>query len=244
MGAWAAPLVIGALAFAPGLFWLWYFYKKDKLEPEPLTLIRKCFLWGMAVVIPVAAIEQLLTSSYIVGLLILAPIMEELAKFLPVRLAVYPIAEFDEPMDGVVYAAAVALGFASVENIFYLYAEYQKSYGSLATIMILRAFLSVPGHALFSIMWGYALGVAKFMVDRDRARKVVVAGMLSAMGMHALFNSLTQLGPFWMGGMLVLVPIMWRLVNRRIGQAIHDSPYGMGKEQGGQDKPGGQDEIS
>jgi hypothetical protein len=68
--------------------------------------------------------------------------------------------------------------------------------------------------------------------------------MLSAMGMHALFNSLTQLGPFWMGGMLVLVPIMWRLVNRRIGQAIHDSPYGMGKEQGGQDKPGGQDEIS
>ena len=50
-------LIVAAVAFAPGLFWLWYFFRKDKLHPEPLYLIRKCFVWGMAAIVPAGLFE-------------------------------------------------------------------------------------------------------------------------------------------------------------------------------------------
>jgi RsiW-degrading membrane proteinase PrsW (M82 family) len=59
-------LIIAVVAFAPGLFWLWHFFKKDKIHPEPLYLIRKCFLWGMAGIVPAGLVELSLafTSAF------------------------------------------------------------------------------------------------------------------------------------------------------------------------------------
>jgi RsiW-degrading membrane proteinase PrsW (M82 family) len=215
---------IAVLAFAPGLFWLWYFYKKDVLEPEPLHLVRNCFLLGIVAVIPTAVIESIFSLHELIDPIAVAPVVEECAKFLAVRLFIYRHDEFDEPMDGVVYACAVALGFASIENAFYLYGEYKKAAGSLAVVAIMRAFFSVPGHAAFSIMWGYALGVAKF-VDRGKGRRLVFVGLLSAIGLHALFNSLTILGPLWPMAMLVMIPFMWRPVTKKISTALSMSPH-------------------
>ncbi len=73
--------LIIAVAFAPGLFWLWYFFRKDKLHPEPLYLIRKCFLWGMAAIIPAGFFE--LSFGFVSSFwqfVFIAPIIEELIK--------------------------------------------------------------------------------------------------------------------------------------------------------------------
>ncbi|MDQ7782538.1 MAG: PrsW family glutamic-type intramembrane protease [Desulfomonilaceae bacterium] len=218
-------LFILTLAFAPGLFWLWYFFKKDKLEPEPLHRIRNCFFLGMAVVIPSAFVEVPFDRVHPHAALVIgAPIIEELAKFLVVRYTVFRSAEFDEPMDGVVYAAAVALGFASLENVFYLFAEYHRGAHSFALVTIFRAILTVPGHALWSSMWGYALGFAKFS-DAKFRKKLIVEGLLLAMALHALFNFLCLTGTILPLGMLVLVPIMWRMTSRRIKSALEQSPH-------------------
>jgi RsiW-degrading membrane proteinase PrsW (M82 family) len=224
MTDWRLFLGIAVLAFAPGLFWLWYFYKKDTLEPEPLHMVRNCFLLGIVAVIPPAVFESILRFHHLIDSIVAAPILEECAKFLVVRLFVYPHREFDEPMDGVVYACAAALGFASIENAFYLYHEYEKAAGSVASVTIIRAFLSVPGHAAFSIMWGYALGVAKFL-DREKRTPLVLTGLVSAIGLHALFNSLAILGPLWPLAMLVLIPFMWQSVTKKITTAITMSPH-------------------
>jgi RsiW-degrading membrane proteinase PrsW (M82 family) len=218
-------LIILTLAFAPGLFWLWYFFKRDKIEPEPLHQIRNCFFLGMAVVFPSALAEApfSLVSSQ-ATLVIGAPIVEELAKFLVVRYTVFRTAEFDEPMDGVVYAAAVALGFASLENTYYLFAEYRHGPQSFALVTVFRAILSVPGHALWSSMWGYALGFAKFS-DKKLRKRLIFEGLLLAMVMHAVFNFLCLAGPVWPIGMLILVPLMWRMTSRRIEKALKASPH-------------------
>jgi protease PrsW len=94
----------------------------------------------------------------------------------------------------------------------------------VATTSLIRALLSVPGHALFSAMWGYALGFAKFS-DPPLAKKLIRRGLLLSIGLHALFNLLCLSGPSFALGMLVFVPIAWKSVNRKIHAALAASPY-------------------
>jgi hypothetical protein len=79
-----------------------------------------------------------------------------------------------------VYAAAAGLGFAAVENIFYVLE------GGIA-VGVLRAIASVPGHMIFSCVWGYALGTAKFRPGSAR-RPGIIAGLSGAIVLHGIFN--------------------------------------------------------
>ena len=221
---WHILALIGVAAFAPGLFWLWYFFKKDEIEPEPLSHIRTTFVWGMASVIPAAFMEKLVGLPDFWTLVVSAPVFEELFKFLAVFLTVYNNDEFDEPMDGIVYGATAALGFASVENVIYLLREYRESAGAFALVSVLRSVISVPAHALFSIMWGYALGLAKFE-DKAEHGKIIAVGLASAIGLHAAFNFFCTLGPLWIWAMLALVPLMWQAAHRRMRSALARSPH-------------------
>ena len=222
----STPAII-ALAFAPGIFWLWFFYKKDKIEPEPKHLIVKTFFWGMAAVIPAIFFETPFRGlgGGMVLTVIAAPVFEEYLKYSAVRRTIYAHDEFDEPMDGIVYAAAAALGFASLENAFFLFSAYSRGGESQvwATLTV-RAFLSVPGHVMFSAMWGYALGVAKFSPGVNK-RKVIAGGVGLAMLLHGLFNLLVSTTPLVSIGMLAFLFFGWRAVNRKIAAALADSPH-------------------
>ena len=148
-----------ALGFAPGLFWLIYFYKRDRLEKEPKSLIVKSFLLGIVIAIPASLLESFFNIDRYLMVIIAAPVIEELLKFLAIKMYCCPKKEFNEPMDGIMYGAAVALGFASIENVGYLIGAHGR--GILDTTFIVRAVFSVPGHALFTCMGGYALGMQK-----------------------------------------------------------------------------------
>ena len=209
------------LAFSPGLFWLWFFYRKDKWEPEPKWQVAKSFLLGLLVAIPVSFLEHPFSANQFVLVVLAAPIIEEFAKYLMVRLTSFRTAQFNEPLDGIIYASAVALGFASIETVSYLFVFAHTS--RIYTIFILRGLLSIPGHVLFSSMWGYALGLAKF-APPEVAKKLIRRGLALSMLLHALFNLL--LGTPWAAlGMLILVPLMWKMANRRIRQASLASPF-------------------
>lgn len=172
------PLLLLTLAVAPGAFLLWYFWHRDRLEPEPRGLVMRVFFLGMASGLPLALIEAPVPKPW--DMILAAPLVEELGKFLVVYLFVYRLREFDEPMDGIVYGVAAALGFATLENILYV---MDAGVGT----GLLRAVLSVPGHALWGSLWGYALGRAKFTTGPDGTRWVVGA-LLLAMLSHGLFN--------------------------------------------------------
>lgn len=213
------------IGFAPGLFWLWFFYSQDIYEPEPLSLVAKMFFLGM----PAAAVAvfcENFVSPLLSGVLFIAlvvPAIEEIAKFGTVVFFVYNDREFDEPMDGIVYATATALGFATVENV--LYALPMESLSSLFITGTFRAILSVPGHALFAVFWGYALGIAKFRPPGKKST-VVAAGLILAIGVHGVFNyfleqSYTGLALL----LLILLPVVWWIVEKRIRAALL-SDYG------------------
>ncbi len=225
------------LAVSPGIFWLWYFYRKDRLEPEPKHLIVRTFFLGMLAALPAVLLE--LPFSGMMLAVVAAPIIEEYAKYFVVRRTIYNSAEFDEPMDGIVYAAAAALGFASAENAAYLFTAYfspQKflvsseavsASDAVLSIFVYRALLSVPGHVLFSSMWGYALGQAKF-TGEARGGKLIRNGLLLSIFLHGLFNFLVSVGPAVSLGMLVFLVVTWRMVYRKIAHALAGSPHAAG----------------
>jgi RsiW-degrading membrane proteinase PrsW (M82 family) len=107
----------------------------------------------------------------------------------------------------------------------FLFSAYSKGGESQvwATFAI-RALLSVPGHVMFSAMWGYALGVAKFTPGPDN-KKVIAGGVALAMGLHALFNFLVTTQPLVSIGLLLFLYFGWRAVNKKIAAALADSPH-------------------
>jgi RsiW-degrading membrane proteinase PrsW (M82 family)/ribosomal protein L40E len=189
-------LFIFILAFAPGVFWLWLVYRRDKYRPEPRVLVVRTFLWGMVVAIPVAALESFLiwladpgtffsgtgaftlaTAAYMS--FVVAGLTEELGKFVVVRRTVYRDPYFDEPMDGLVYSSATALGFASLENLGYL-----LSFGW--ELILIRGPYSTLAHVLFAAMWGYPLGLSK--IKEGGARRWIWFGLVGSMFAHGLFD--------------------------------------------------------
>src|SRR5262245_60978441 len=135
-----------ALAGAvPALAAMWYFDRLDAARPEPRSSLRRVASAGGVSVVPCAVIE--LGLEEVVGLagtaaplftpFVVAAFVEELAKVLCVRWFIWNRPEFDERMDGIVYATRAGLGFALVENVLYLLGA--QSMGGYAWMFIGRA---------------------------------------------------------------------------------------------------------
>jgi RsiW-degrading membrane proteinase PrsW (M82 family) len=214
------------LAVAPAAFWLWFFYNKDRYEPEPLSWILLVYLFGIVVTIPVAFLEGVISLflSEVLLVVIIAPIVEEAGKYLVVKKTVWESLEFDEPVDGIIYAAAAGLGFATLENVLYVFSAVETSLILALQTGLLRALISVPGHVLFSAMWGYSLGKARFIPEEQRTG-VIATGLILAMAFHALFNLLLYDAIGFAVLILVVVPVLWFSVQKKIDKALLSSIY-------------------
>jgi RsiW-degrading membrane proteinase PrsW (M82 family) len=211
------------MAIGPALFWLIFFYRKDKYATQPLSWIVKIFLLGALITIPIAICESIagiLISEFAIAVIV-APSVEECGKYFVVTRYVYTTSEFNEPVDGIMYAVAAALGFATIENILYIFSIPLTELPTLFGVVIGRAVLSVPGHALDSSIWGYSLGIAKFGLPRDAPK--IITGLAVAIVFHGLFNFLLMsfLGIALL--LLIVIPFLWKLVRRNIRDALKKS---------------------
>ena len=183
-------MLLLALAIAPGIAICLYIYSKDRYEKEPLRYLIVSFLLGMLSTVP-ALIIQLLAGdnrdktsphfilSYAFFAYIIVALSEEGGKFMMLRLYAYPKKTFNEPFDGIVYAVMIGMGFATIENI-----EYVFHYG-LQTGVI-RFFLSVPAHASFAVLMGYYVGLAKF--NPLKSGWLMFKGLFVAVFFHGSFD--------------------------------------------------------
>jgi RsiW-degrading membrane proteinase PrsW (M82 family) len=188
-------VLIPVLSLLPCVIWLVYFFIQSRYKTPPLRLIFLTFLLGALATIPALALnligQQLFYAfagntsiSQILVLFIVVGPVEEAIKMLMVWIYAYRQPEFDEPLDGVIYSAAAALGFAAVENIVYLTENN-------AMLVLLRGPLSNPGHALFSAVWGLALCRAKLVPNLPSLRlPILVQGWLVASLLHSIFDAL------------------------------------------------------
>ena len=166
-GTWRLAMLLFLSAVGPAVAMAVWVYLKDRREPEPVSFLLRCFAYGMLAVIPAGVLETValgpagslarqgtdLGRAY--AAFGVAGLVQEGIKFLVLLLLIYRAPSFTEPLDGVVYATFVGLGFATVENLEYV------TRGGYA-VAVSRAIFSVPGHGFLGVIMGYYLGLARF----------------------------------------------------------------------------------
>lgn len=170
-------------------------YFMDKYQKEPIKEMLKAFAFGCVSVILTFLLVFILPTSYIVddnaqflgsGILnafFNAAIPEELAKFIMLWLFVRNSKYFDEKTDGLVYAGVIALGFAAIENILYVFgSDFWQS------VAITRAIFAVPGHFCDGLLMGYFYSKVKFSNNPSVTDKIMV--LLSPILAHGIYDSL------------------------------------------------------
>jgi RsiW-degrading membrane proteinase PrsW (M82 family) len=115
-----------------------------------------------------------------------AAFIEEAIKFLPVKFAVLHNPEFDEPVDGMIYMIAAALGFAAIENILVLFQAIPSGTDAALETWALRFVGATLLHAVSSAIVGYFLALSWFY--NRHSRKLIFGGIAIATVFHFLFN--------------------------------------------------------
>ena len=179
-----------------------FIVRSDKF-PEPTSLIIKTFFVGILLCWPagflnsfIFVLEDLLGFT---DMSFLAGFTEEPLKFLAFMLFIKANIEFDEPMDAIVYGTIISLGFATYENIEYVYL-YNEEFSSFY-IAILRAISAIPLHACCGVIMGYYIGLYTF----KGSYKYIVQALLIPILIHALYNFLTGYSGILFFGYLFLV---------------------------------------
>ena len=214
----------------PALFWAVYHYYKDRHLPEPVGNLVLCFALGMVA----AALSKglyigleplglrfdavALADSNPAGLLAYALFaigpVEELAKMVPFLLVAVRLQAFDEPLDGIVYASFIALGYAAVENYHYL--DYLTVFESYA-----RGFAGPVIHILFASIWAHSITRAR--LAQESIFLPAVYGFLLAAGLHGLYDFMVLLYPVTalpIAAAMIASIWIWRL---RLMRRLHEA---------------------
>ena len=192
-------------AVVPALVLFFYIYKRD-VQPEPFHKLLNALLIGIAICIPVAFAELYISNLIFAGgepvingagpktlfgttvnAFLVAAVPEEAAKLLALWLVLRKNKYFDEHCDGIVYAVCVSLGFALIENIFYVVG----SGANWMNVALGRAFLAVPGHYAFGVLMGYYYSIYHFgKKSHGTAIKILLMPVLA----HGVYDSLAMSG--------------------------------------------------
>ncbi len=188
-------LFLVLIALIPTMILFYFVYHEDKIEKEPLYLLIILFCLGIVGTIISININNFLKNNFyflnipienwsfkeiIFHSFVVIAILEEGIKWLITFLSIWKNKNFNYTYDGIIYSVVVALGFASLENIFYV-----LNYGLVTGIF--RGILSVPGHAFFGVFTGYYLGLAK---QRKNKIKCLFLSFLIPVLLHGIFDFL------------------------------------------------------
>ncbi len=205
----------------PVLFWAGYHYHKDRHLPEPPFNLLLCFVMGIGVSWVSGSLYELLgvvglrydafaladesvTGLFLYAMLAIGPI-EEFAKLLPFLVVVVRFRHFDEPIDGIVYASFIALGYAAAENVQYL--QFLTPIEAVA-----RGFASPVVHILFASIWGHWIGTAK--LEKRPLLPAALVGFLLAAAAHGIYDFIVLLEPvnaLPVAALLIVGGWVWRL---------------------------------
>lgn len=184
-------------AIVPGFLICYLFIRLDKYEKEPLLLLSICGLLGVGIFFVARFFEGYLdglVTPYVVannlnpnthfGTLFFAAFVrtafvEEILKLAILLALPFQRKEFNEPMDGIVYAVMIGMGFAIMENLVYCL-PYDIA------LAVVRNFTAVPSHAVFAVIMGYYIGLAKF--NRAKRIKYILIGFFLTVGVHGLYD--------------------------------------------------------
>ena len=237
-------LTLLSLALIPVGICLLYIYNKDRYEKEPKRFIFLLFVLGCISVIPAIFLESFVNVetkgadpkiTFLYAMFGVA-IIEEGVKLFFLWIGIWKNRFFNDRFDGVVYAVSVSLGFASLENILYV---FQNG----TSVGILRALTAIPGHTLFAVYMGYFFGLARFEMGKKKVRLVFLSLAVATL-IHGGYDFLLMTGesknpnlvflfiPFFIVSLIIGFKLLNKLLKideRSLGivlPQLNESPFG------------------
>lgn len=222
-------LSISIVVLVPALFWIGYHYYKDRHKPEPAAFLVLTYVLGIGAgylgVQAYAALDAFdlrrdafelartdPSGLFWYSVLVIGGI-EEGVKFLPFWLVVMRFSHFDEPVDGVIYASFIALGFASFENLHYMLLLPGKD-------AFLRGIASPVVHVMFASVWGYSCAAAR-LSERPLLPAALI-GLVLASVAHGFYDFFMIGQWLWLrpfAALIILSVWVWRMhLIRRLHQ--------------------------
>jgi RsiW-degrading membrane proteinase PrsW (M82 family) len=213
-------VLLGFAGILPTIIIVWYILRFDRFEKEPKALLLRLFIWGCVVIIPAAVLEMMIELDYD-GSKVLMPfldafsvgLIEEFVKYVIVITIAYRKSSYNEIYDGIIYCVFVSLGFASVENLLYV---FSSGYG----VALFRAITAVPAHAIFAVSMGYNLSLSKIKRFSAFYKFKAYAG---AVCLHTLYDFLIFMDLDI--GLLIFVPYLIWMYYRSIKLIKTTSQY-------------------
>jgi RsiW-degrading membrane proteinase PrsW (M82 family) len=181
------------LALVPSLAVLYYYYNKDR-HPEPWRIVGGVFVLGALSIFVARPLERLALSfkprgtspcspiAVYLECLLVPGLVEESVKLLVVLIAAFPRKDFDEPIDGLIYSTAAAMGFTFAEDWYWYVTasgDWRRMFGAFA-------------HAWFSCAWGACVGRARFM-RASSGVPMVLLGLAASIFLHGIYDFLVVL---------------------------------------------------
>ena len=203
-------LPIVGIVLVPGILWGWVFYHAQRYKKVYLPLVLLLFIGGMGsgllALILNHAVEKYtlfwpdaLWSQIIVfgksiplfssGFWFFVGFKEEFAKLLVLLAVVYPSRHLEESFDGILYAAVVSVGFATLENFYYL-----DQYG--VAVVAARTVVTIPAHAFMSVPMGYYVAKSRLLLEAGNENKfsfylpmmTIIQGWFISAFLHGLYD--------------------------------------------------------
>lgn len=225
------------LGVVPMLLFAFLIYRVDRYEKEPKLLLGVVFLWGALVAAGGAFVVNTFLSAGVLMVTgseaassittgsVIAPLVEESLKgFAVLMVFLFFHREFDSILDGIIYAAVTALGFAATENTYYIYhfGFQQGGYSGLFYLTFVRVILVGWQHPFYTAFTGIGLAAARLSRNRWLGFVYAFIGISLAMASHSLHNTLAEVfsgnvGIFattaldWIGWFFMLLFILWAI---------------------------------
>lgn len=198
-----------AFTLLPPILIFLYIYFSDRFR-EPKKLMFQVFLLGVLLIIPAGYLNQFVLKTFqnndpvnnalLIGFFA-GGFIEEILKFSILYYFVLKKNEFNEPMDGIVYGVLVSLGFATLENIEYVYLQSENLGFTSLEVAQLRAFTAVPLHGLVGIVMGFYFGLFAFTGQKKFQGYALIIPIL----FHGSYNFLISFNFLYAFGALIIL---------------------------------------
>ena len=179
------------ITILPSLALVLYFVKSDKFK-EPNRIIIITFLFGILITIPAGYLNSLIDKNFATGERFNDALLsgffgggpvEELLKFSVLYFYILKEKAFNEPMDGLVYGILASLGFATLENLQYVF-YFDSEFWTAQEIAIFRSYSAIPMHGLCGAIMGFYFGQYAFSANKKYLGLAIIVPII----FHGSYN--------------------------------------------------------